>query len=53
MIPFIPPKLAPWITFGNNTVSLKPDAPDEVKPLYEKLKVQMKKADNESLAWKD
>jgi hypothetical protein len=49
MIPMIPPKLAPWINFGNDTVILKPDAPDEVKPLYEKLKTQMEEADQESL----
>ncbi|MFD2613551.1 hypothetical protein [Paenibacillus gansuensis] len=41
MMPFIPPKLAPWIHFGNDTVHLKPDAPDDVKPLYEKLKMVM------------
>lgn len=52
MIPMIPPKLAPWITFGDNTVILKPGAPKEVKPLYEKLKEQMAKADKEAMIWK-
>lgn len=53
MIPLIPPKLAPWINFGNDTVNLKPDAPEEVKPLYEKLKKQMKQADRQALDWKE
>lgn len=49
MLPFVPPKLMPWIEFGNNTVQLKPNAPEEVKPLYEKLKANMEKLDQESL----
>lgn len=53
MIPMIPPELAPWINFGNDTVILKPDAPEEVKPLYEKLKKQMKQADRQALDWKE
>lgn len=44
MQPYVPPKLMPWITFGNDTVQLDPDAPEDVKPLYEKLKADMKKS---------
>ncbi|WP_240421647.1 hypothetical protein [Paenibacillus periandrae] len=52
MVPFISPKLAPWINFGNDTVILKTGAPEEVKPLYEKLKSQMEKVDQGSMKWK-
>jgi hypothetical protein len=48
MQPFVPPKLMPWIEFGNNTVYLKQDAPEEVKPLYEKLKSNMEKLNKET-----
>jgi hypothetical protein len=41
VVPFIPPKLVPWIDFGPNEVILKPDAPKELYPLYEKLKNDM------------
>lgn len=53
MIPMIPPKLAPWITFGNDTVILKPDAPKEVKSLYEKFKKQIEQADQQAMNWKE
>jgi hypothetical protein len=48
-LPVVPVKLLPWVRFGGGTVHLKPDAPEEVKPLYEKLKETMKKLDEESL----
>lgn len=48
-LPIIPNQLMPWIYFGENTVYLKPGAPEEIKPLYEKLKVTMKRLDEESL----
>ncbi|MEK4004941.1 hypothetical protein [Paenibacillus sp. FSL H3-0333] len=41
---YVPPKLMPWVTFGNDTVNLKAGAPEEVKPLYEKLKADIKKS---------
>ncbi|SFF22976.1 hypothetical protein SAMN04487969_11961 [Paenibacillus algorifonticola] len=49
MMPLIPPKLAPWIEFGNNTAILKPNAPEAVKPDFEKLLQQMQRADREAL----
>ena len=44
MLPYVPPKLMPWVYFGNDTVHLKDGAPPEVKPLYEKLKANMDKS---------
>ncbi|WP_405116168.1 hypothetical protein MHH28_14880 [Paenibacillus sp. FSL K6-1217] len=41
---YVPHKLMPWVTFGNDTVNLKAGAPAEVKLLYEKLKADMKKS---------
>jgi len=52
LIPFIPPKLAPWIEFGNGTVKLKDGAPDEVKPLFEKLKADLRKGQDDMLRMK-
>lgn len=51
MMPFVPPKLMPWIEFGNDTVTLKPDAPADLKPLYEKLKADMEKGKQNMLKW--
>lgn len=52
MMPFIPPKLAPWIEFGKNTVKLKDGAPDEVKPLFEKLKADLEKGQEDMFQMK-
>ncbi|CAI6087184.1 hypothetical protein COHCIP112018_05376 [Cohnella sp. JJ-181] len=46
MQPYIPPKLLPWVTFRNDEVHLKDGAPDDVVPLYEKLKADFKKAND-------
>lgn len=40
---YVPSKLLPWVTFDNDTVYLKQGAPDDVKPLYEKLKANIEK----------
>lgn len=44
MQPYVPLKLMPWVTFGNNTVHLKDGAPDDVRPLFNKLKSDMDNA---------
>jgi len=45
---FVPPKLMPWVTFGNDTVQLKPDAPESLRPEFEKLRDTMKKLNEEA-----
>lgn len=49
MMPFIPPKLAPWIEFGEDSVTLKSGAPDDVRPLFEKLKADMQQGQDDML----
>lgn len=44
MIPFIPPKLAPWIEFIPDGVKLKDGAPEELKPIFEEFRVKLKQA---------
>lgn len=44
MLPYVPPKLMPWVFFGNNTVHLKEGAPEDVIPLFDKLKADMDEA---------
>lgn len=49
MIPFIPPKLAPWIHFVENDVRLKDGAPPEVKAMYKKLREDLKQGEKNML----
>lgn len=49
MIPFIPPDLAPWIEFEPGTISLKENAPEEVRPIYEKLKADFEEGQKNML----
>ncbi|WP_162515399.1 hypothetical protein [Paenibacillus pinistramenti] len=41
--PIVPLVLLPWIEFGENTVRLKAEAPDDVQPAFDKFKSRFDK----------
>ncbi|MBN2980128.1 hypothetical protein [Cohnella algarum] len=48
-LPVVPMELMPWVYFGKGTVHIKPDAPEEFLPAYEKFRELIEKQTREKL----